>query len=134
MLCASVNSSLTRHKLAKLKSWQPAAPYQVSRRNLAALDLFRGRTGTALDDVARQTRCRLLDRDVRIFNQGDGRSRAHALLEGSVRIAQSGSDGGQIIVRFFGPGEMFGTMTLFTDRRYSADADTLADAIEVSGS
>jgi CRP-like cAMP-binding protein len=80
------------------------------------------------------TRCRALARDTRIFNQGDGYVRAHLLVEGSVRIAQTGSDGGQIVVRFIGPGEMFGTVALFTDGKYPADADTLTDAIEFSWS
>lgn len=106
----------------------------LSRRNLGTLELFRGLSATALDDVLRLTLCHSMASDTRIFNQGDAPVRAHALIEGSVRIAQSGSDGGQIVVRFIGPGEMFGTVALFTDRRYPADADTLTDAIEVSWS
>ncbi|MDQ0333480.1 CRP-like cAMP-binding protein [Mesorhizobium sp. YL-MeA3-2017] len=110
------------------------APYHLTRRNLAGLDLFRGLSAAALDEVLAKTRCRLLGRDCRVFNQGDGRIRAHALLEGSVRISQSGSDGGQIVVRFIAAGEMFGTMALFTDRRYPADAETLTEVVEVSWS
>ena len=60
--------------------------------------------------------------------------RAHALLEGSVRISQSGSDGEQIAVRLIAPGEMFGTVALFTDHRYPADAEAMTDAIEASWS
>ena len=60
--------------------------------------------------------------------------RAHAVIEGGVRIAQSGSDGAQVIIRFIGPGEMFGTVSLFTDGRYPADAITLADTLEASWS
>ncbi len=80
------------------------------------------------------SRCRMLASETRIFNQGDTPVRAHVLLEGAVRIAQTGGDGGQIVVRFITPGEMFGTMALFTDHRYPADADTLTSAIEVSWS
>jgi CRP-like cAMP-binding protein len=60
--------------------------------------------------------------------------RAHILIEGCLRISQSGSDGAQIVVRFIGPGEIFGAVSLFTDRRYPADADALTDAAEVSWS
>lgn len=60
--------------------------------------------------------------------------RAHALLQGSVRISQSGSDGAQVVVRFITKGEMFGTVALFTDHRYPADAETLSDCVEVSWS
>ena len=41
-------------------------------------------------------------------------------------------DGGQLVVRFVGPGEMFGTMALFTDRQYPAEAVSVVDSIEVS--
>jgi CRP-like cAMP-binding protein len=107
---------------------------QFSRNDLSSLDLFEGLSPSVLDEVIGVTRCRALARDTRIFNQGDGYVRAHLLVEGSVRIAQTGSDGGQIVVRFIGPGEMFGTVALFTDGKYPADADTLTDAIEFSWS
>lgn len=107
---------------------------QFSRNDLSSLVLFEGLSPSVLDEVIAVTRCRALARDTRIFNQGDGHVRAHLLVEGSVRIAQTGSDGGQIVVRFIGPGEMFGTVALFTDGKYPADADTLTDAIEFSWS
>ncbi|GAB1715501.1 MAG: transcriptional regulator, Crp/Fnr family [Nitrobacter sp.] len=69
-----------------------------------------------------------------MFNQGETRVRAHVLIDGWIRISQSGSDGAQIVVRFIGPGDIFGAISLFTDRRYPADADTLTDATEVSWS
>jgi CRP-like cAMP-binding protein len=78
---------------------QPA----LSRRNLSAIELFRGLSASALEDALELTLCRRMNSDTRIFNQGDAPVRAHALIEGSVRIAQSGSDGGQIVVRFIGP-------------------------------
>lgn len=60
--------------------------------------------------------------------------RAHIVIEGCLRVSHSGSDGAQIVVRFIGPGEIYGAVSLFTDRRYPADADTLTDAAEVSWS
>jgi len=110
-----------------------AAPL-LTRRNLAALDLFHGLSAAALDEVRSLAHGRMLAGETRIFNQGDAPVRAHILIEGGVRISQSGRDGGQIVVRFIGPGEMFGTMALFTDRRYPADADTLTDVTEASWS
>ena len=69
-----------------------------------------------------------------IFDQGDTEVRAHALIEGNVRISQSGSDGAQIVMRFIAPGEMFGTVALFTDGTYPADAVTLTESLEASWS
>lgn len=106
----------------------------IPRRVVSGLELFHGLAAAALDDVLVPARLRHLPKDTRIFNQGDGRVRSHALVEGSVRISQSGSDGAQVVVRFIGRGEMFGTAALFTNRRYPADADTLSDAVEISWS
>ena len=84
--------------------------------------------------VAASARVRRLPKDPLIFNQGDQGVRAHAVIEGGVRISQSGSDGAQVVIRFIGPGEMFGTVALFTDGRYPADAITLAETLEASWS
>lgn len=98
------------------------------------MELFRGLPPAALMAAAGGGRVRRLPKDVRIFNQGDEDVRAHAVIEGSVRIAQSGSDGAQVVIRLIGPGEMFGTVSLFTDGRYPADAITLAETLEASWS
>ena len=110
------------------------ATAQLVPQALAAIELFRGLPASALATVAACARVRRLPKDLRIFNQGDDGVRAHAVIEGGVRIAQSGSDGAQVIIRFIGPGEMFGTVALFTDGCYPADAITLADTLEASWS
>lgn len=110
------------------------ATVQIALQTLGAMELFRDLPPAALEGVAACARVRRLPKDLRIFRQGDDGVRAHAVIEGGVRIAQSGSDGAQIIIRLIGPGEMFGTVALFTDGRYPADAITLAETLEVSWS
>lgn len=70
-----------------------------------------------------------MKRSVRIPGRPSG---CHALLAGRVRIAQAGESGAQLVVRFIGPGEMFGTVALFTDRHYPAEAVTVIDSVEIS--
>jgi CRP-like cAMP-binding protein len=106
----------------------------VTSEALASLELFHGLSSTGLAEVMGSARVRRLAADTRIFSQGDAGVRAHALIDGGVRISQSGSDGAQIVMRFIGPGEMFGTVSLFTDGRYPADAVTLAESLEASWS
>jgi len=106
----------------------------LTRKALASLELFRGLPPAVQGEVLASARVRRLFRNTRIFNQGDSDVRAHMLIDGSVRISQSGSEGGEIVMRLIGPGEMFGTVALFTDRRYPADAETMTDAIETSWS
>jgi len=106
----------------------------LTAKALESLELFEGLSPAALGDVLESARVRRLRRDTRVFSQGDADARAHALISGGVRIAQSGSDGAQIVMRFIAPGEMFGTVALFTDGRYPADAVTLLDSVEASWS
>jgi len=102
--------------------------------HLATIELFRDLSSDELGEVIALARVRRFEKDTLIFNQGDAAARAHVLVEGSVRISQSGSDGAQVVVRFIAPGETFGTVALFTDGRYPAEAFATADAIDVSWS
>ena len=111
-----------------------AASVTLDPGALASMELFRELPPAALDDVIKQARLRRLAKDTRIFEQGSAAGRCHALIDGRVRVAQSGSGGGQVVIRFVGPGEMFGTVALFTDRKYPAEAVTLMDSIEISWS
>ena len=55
----------------------------------------------------------------------------HTLLEGRVKILQSRPDGGQSVIRFIGPGEMFGTVAALMDRPFPADAVAVVDSTEI---
>lgn len=101
---------------------------------LSATDLFAGLPAPVLEVVAAAARQQRISAGAQIFNQGDEHVRAHVVIEGGVRISQTGSDGGQMVVRFIGPGEMFGTVALFTDGRYPADAIALQETLEASWS
>lgn len=96
------------------------------------MDLFTGLEGTALAEVARHGRVQALTKGTILFSQGATADRCHALIEGRMRISQSGAEGDQVIVRFVGPGETFGTVALFTDRRYPAEASAVVDSVEMS--
>lgn len=100
----------------------------------AAIELFRGVPERALHRIAAAARVRRLPKRIRIFSQGDDDVRAHAVLEGAVSIIQSGSDGTQVVMRIAGPGQIFGTVAIFTDRRYPADAITMCETVEASWS
>jgi CRP-like cAMP-binding protein len=110
------------------------ADLHISSQSLAFADLFVGLPISVLEIVAATARPRRLPRGTRIFNQGDEGVRAHTVIEGGVRISQTGSDGAQMVLRFIGPGNIFGTVALFTDGCYPADATALADTLEASWS
>jgi len=98
------------------------------------LELFRSLSAPALDTVRAAMRVDRVAKDGVIFVQGDRADRACALGAGSIRITQTGSDGGQTIVRFIGPGETFGTVPLFTDHRLPADAIAAEESVVLSWS
>ncbi|MGD9743765.1 MAG: Crp/Fnr family transcriptional regulator [Dongiaceae bacterium] len=99
--------------------------------NLSSMELFTGLPREALAEVAGCARLRRLAKDTIVFAQGARAGHCHALAEGRVRITQSDENGAQLVVRFIGRGEMFGTVALFTDGRYPAEAKTVTDSIEV---
>jgi len=103
-------------------------------RPVASLALFHDLPPDALKDVVALARVRFYPRGARIFDQGERVERAHALLGGAVRISQAGSDGEQVVIRFIGPGEIFGSVAIYTDGHYPADAVAMTDAMEVSWS
>lgn len=99
---------------------------------LAGMELFLGLPAPALADVAGCGRLRCLAKGAIVFAQGQAADRCHAVIEGRIRIAQSDQDGAQLLVRFVGPGEMFGAVALFTDRLYPAEASAVTDCVEIS--
>lgn len=106
----------------------------ASRREIAGIELFRGISASALDEARKSAQRSVFEKEIRIFDQGDARVRAHALLDGGLRMSQSGNDGAQIVLRFIAPGQIFGAVALFTDRRYPADADTMTQSVSLSWS
>jgi len=99
---------------------------------LARMELFVGLPSSALAEVLTCARVRHLPKNTVVFVQGAAADRCHALLQGHARIAQSDDDGAQLVVRFIGPGEMFGTVALFTDRSYPAEAVAVVDSVGTS--
>lgn len=101
-------------------------------KSLAGTELFLDLAPSALAHVAARARVRHLAKSAMIFAQGQLADRCYALLAGRVRIVQADENGARFVVRFIGPGEMFGTMALFTDRHYPAEAVTVIDSVEIS--
>jgi CRP-like cAMP-binding protein len=99
---------------------------------ISTLDLFDGLPASALEEVIARAHVRSLPRGHRVFHQGEPIERAHALLSGAVRISQAGSEGEEVVIRFIGPGEIFGSVAIFTDHRYPADGTVMVESTEVS--
>ena len=107
---------------------------QPDYRTYARVDMFPGVSDCGLLKIAELARVRRLLPRTRVFSQGDGEVRGHVVLEGAINIVQSGSDGAQTVMRIAGPGQAFGIVAMFTDRRYLADAITMSETLEASWS
>jgi CRP/FNR family transcriptional regulator, nitrogen oxide reductase regulator len=118
-------------KVSKLNDMS-RAPVTLASEALAGMEMFLGLPPSALAEVMACARLRHLPKDTTVFLQGGAAKYCHALIQGRVRITQSDQEGTQFVVRFIGPAEMFGTVALFTDRKYPAEAVTVIDSIEIS--
>lgn len=105
-----------------------------SFRLFESMEMFAGLPSEALSFVAMEVRREPVAKGQVIFEQGARAERAYALGEGSVRMVQTGADGAQIVVRFIGRGDMFGTVPLFTDHLFPADAIAAEPSLVLSWS
>lgn len=99
---------------------------------VASMGLFGGLDREALVDVVSRARTRRVEKGTRIFSQGEEAVACYALIEGRVKILQSGPGGEHLVVRFINPGEMFGTLAVYTGGGYPADAEAVTDCVEIS--
>lgn len=94
-------------------------------------DMFSGLAPEALEAVVAAGSVRRLSAGTRVFAQGDPGISGHSLLEGRVKIVQTRVDGGQAVLRFIGPGEMYGTVAALMNQAFPADAVTVVDSVEI---
>lgn len=60
-----------------------------------------------------------------IFWEGDSPEWFYVIAEGKVKAVKHSSQGKEIIIAFFGPGEMFGEVAVFENKPYPASAQSL---------
>jgi len=60
-----------------------------------------------------------------IFWEGDASDRFYIVIEGKVKISKLASTGKEIILSFFGNGEMFGEAAVFENKPYPASAKAI---------
>ena len=100
---------------------------------LRRTELFAKLDVSALNDILRYGRSRRIPRGRAIFRRGDAAMACHLLLSGRVRIAQADASN-DVIIRYVGPGQIFGALALFHGGRYPADATAVTDCVEIQWS
>lgn len=95
---------------------------ELATASLHAIDLLRGASLAAIAAATSSARMQYIERDRRIFEQGSLATHAFAVVSGSLRIIQTGPDGGQIICGFATSGQSFGIAATFNAERRCGDA------------
>lgn len=95
---------------------------------IAGSRLFAGLEPRALGEVARAAHMTNIAAGETLFEQGDEATAFYVLLTGRMKIAQINVEGHQVIIRYIGPGEVFGAVPLFTNTGYPAAAIAVLDS------
>ncbi|MEO8134894.1 MAG: Crp/Fnr family transcriptional regulator [Betaproteobacteria bacterium] len=66
----------------------------------------------AVRELAALGQLRAFRRNAVIITEGDATDSMHVIIEGRVKVFVSNADGGEMVLRFYGPGEYFGEMSL----------------------
>jgi len=60
-----------------------------------------------------------------VFWEGDPPDWFYVVAEGRIKVVKHSSQGKDVIIGFFGPGEMFGEVAVFEDKPYPASAEAM---------
>jgi CRP-like cAMP-binding protein len=104
------------------------------RANLAKLPAFAGLTDDEVQDLLQRARVQRLEKGAALFEQGDEATRFFVLADGRLKVTQVTPDGQQVVVRYIGPGEMFGCVAVTGQQSYPGTASAALDSTVVAWS
>lgn len=98
---------------------------QQLARFLQQVPLFRGLQADEIGAVAAAARSRDVERGRFFFRPGAPADVVYVLHRGRVKLTQSTAEGPGVVVRFVGPGDLFGIETLLDRRLYQLSAQSV---------
>lgn len=98
-------------------------------RFLAGVRLFRELPSDVLRLVAVRMRTKAVARGDFVFLEGDAAGSVNLLAEGRVKVVRETDEGGEVILRQIGPGEIFGGAGGWGEATYPASARAQQDAV-----
>lgn len=101
---------------------------------LASTDLFKAVEIGVLENLRQDLETVALPEGSALFRQGDPIDSLYILLSGSLRVAITQEDGGELVVATVGPGEVLGEMQILTggERTASIYADREAELLRLT--
>jgi len=100
----------------------------IDPTTLSSLILFRGLSPEQLEKLAPLPHTRTFPTGANVITAEDLGDGAYIILEGSVKVYVSHTDGGEIILAILGPGEIVGEMSVADSLGRSASVLTLEDS------
>ena len=95
-----------------------------------SIGLLRGLDEDIARDLLRQAKRRHFAENSVLFQAGQPARTVHVLVSGVAQLVQSTPRGSRVVVKYVGPGEIFGSPALF-DRFYPVDAVTVTECEEL---
>ena len=103
---------------------QPSSKAEILKQS----PIFSGLNADELATLAGLATERAFASNEFIFWEGDAPEWFYILSGGQVKIIKHSSTGKEVIIAFFGPGEMFGEVAVFENKPYPASAQAVTDA------
>jgi CRP/FNR family transcriptional regulator, nitrogen oxide reductase regulator len=104
----------------------------VDRSLVADLPMFAGLAPERLDDVLKEAQSLRYPKGVNVFEQEAEASSFFVLLHGRLRVVKLTAAGQQVVVRFVGPGEIFGVAKAIGRTTYPATATAVVDSVALA--
>ncbi|MYZ49226.1 Crp/Fnr family transcriptional regulator [Propylenella binzhouense] len=105
---------------------------KLDRSLIRGFDLFAAMNDEDLDAVLAPVEVRRLAKGDVVFAQGDPADSFFLLLHGRLKVVQVTPDGQQVIVRFVGPGEVYGVAVALGRADYPGTVRAAAESLTLS--
>lgn len=109
-------------------------PRALDESAVRRVELFKALEPAACTDIVRNARRRLLLRGGIAFKQGEAPHTVLMVLSGRFKAMQVTSEGGQIVTRLVGPGDLMGHVSVFTETPYPATPTAVVDSVVLAWS
>jgi CRP/FNR family transcriptional regulator, dissimilatory nitrate respiration regulator len=96
--------------------------------HIACVPLFEGLPPGQIEDLAMIVTDQTFGKAETIFSEGEDADGFYVVITGRVKIFKLSPDGKEQILHFFGPGEPFGEVPVFTGQHFPASAEAMEES------
>ena len=96
--------------------------------HIARVPLFEGLPDGQIEDLAMIVTDQTFGKAETIFSEGEDADGFYVVITGRVKIFKLSPDGKEQILHFFGPGEPFGEVPVFTGQHFPASAEAMEES------